>query len=244
MRRTFGSPAPGEAPRELLATEGEVFECCGDPSGRRYWGEWLSSPDEPEAVLIKLLVTHATLERLHEARDLMREAIGGGHTTFAREAKETIEEVERRVTEAFKAFPAGSAHDRVALIAASPKTRPLVPASLRAFLEASGRAEKPDPAPSFVAALATDVNVPKRKGGRPPAADWVALEVALNEEIDLVGLPRRDGVPGWRTIADAVKWIEKRTGDDNPGKTALKENVGAMIRRATTARKSRKPVSV
>src|SRR5277367_6614478 len=139
MRRTFRSPGPGESPRELLATEGEIFERCGDPSGGRYWVEWLSPPEEPDAVLIKLLVTHTTLERLHEARELMLEAINGGRTTFEREAKETFEEVERRVTEAFKAFPAGSARERVRLIADSPKTRAIVPASLRAFLEAEPR---------------------------------------------------------------------------------------------------------
>jgi hypothetical protein len=74
---------------------------------------------------------------------------------------------------------------------------------------------------------------PKRKGGRPPAADWDEIEKALNKEIDLVGLPLPNGVPGWRTITDAIKWVEELTGKDTPGKTALKENVGAMIQRAT-----------
>jgi hypothetical protein len=147
MRRAFGSPGPGQSPRELQVTEAEVFQrACGDESGPGYWREWLSPPDEPDDVLIKLLVTHTTLERLHEARELTRQAIDGGRTTFAREARETFEEVKRRVAEAFNAFPAGSARERVAAIANSPKTRALVPLSLRGFLEAEARPRSPAPA--------------------------------------------------------------------------------------------------
>jgi hypothetical protein len=69
-------------------------------------------------------------------------------------------------------------------------------------------------------------------GGRPPAADWPAIEEALNEEIDAAGLPRRDGVPGWRTTADIVKWVAARTDGDEPGKSALKDNVAKMLKRA------------
>jgi hypothetical protein len=108
-------------------------------------------------------------------------------------------------------------HGAVRWLLSKPLRRSLIPAELIEHIE--GIAPPPSP--------------PKRKGGRPPAADWSAIEVAVNEEIDAVGLPSADGVPGWRTITDVIKWVEERTGQDTPGKTALKENVGAMIRRAT-----------
>ena len=68
-------------------------------------------------------------------------------------------------------------------------------------------------------------------GGRPPAADWPELEKALKAEIEWVGFPSRNGVPGWRTTADAVRFIEARLGDDEPGPTALRENVANMLAR-------------
>jgi hypothetical protein len=74
-----------------------------------------------------------------------------------------------------------------------------------------------------------DLKNPKGRGGKPPAADWPALQEALEREIDLVGLPRKDGPPGWRTTADVVHWLEERTGEDNPGKTALKDNAKRML---------------
>jgi hypothetical protein len=55
--------------------------------------------------------------------------------------------------------------------------------------------------------------------------------VALEREIDKVGFPYENHEPGWRTIADVVRWIEVRPKDDEPGKTALKDNVGAMLKR-------------
>ncbi|MGD0183778.1 MAG: hypothetical protein ABSC25_00845 [Roseiarcus sp.] len=69
----------------------------------------------------------------------------------------------------------------------------------------------------------------KNKGGAPPAADWSAIQDSLEVEIDLVGFPRRDGSPGWRFKADVIRWVEKLTGDDEPGKTALKDNVSRML---------------
>ena len=74
---------------------------------------------------------------------------------------------------------------------------------------------------------------PKGKRGRPPSADWSAYEEAYNREVDTVGLPTKDGVPGWRSQSDVIRWLEPKLGDDeNPGKTALKERVGEMMRRA------------
>jgi hypothetical protein len=71
----------------------------------------------------------------------------------------------------------------------------------------------------------------KPKGGRPPAADWAALEEALEREIDLVDLPHLDGELGWRTTADVARWLAERTGNAEPGKTALKDNAKAMLER-------------
>jgi hypothetical protein len=68
-------------------------------------------------------------------------------------------------------------------------------------------------------------------GGRPPAADWPALEEALEREIGCVGFPAKQGAPGWRTLADVVRWIEPLLGNDEPGKTALKQNVKKMLDR-------------
>jgi hypothetical protein len=72
----------------------------------------------------------------------------------------------------------------------------------------------------------------KRSGGRPPSADWSAHEEAYNREVDAVGLPTKDGVPGWRSQADVIRWLEPRLADDeNPGKTSLKKRVGEMMLR-------------
>jgi hypothetical protein len=39
-------------------------------------------------------------------------------------------------------------------------------------------------------------------------------------------------VSGWRGLTDVINFVEKKLQDDEtPGKTALKENVGAMLRR-------------
>jgi hypothetical protein len=69
----------------------------------------------------------------------------------------------------------------------------------------------------------------RNKGGAPPAADWPAIEEKLAAEIDLVGFPHRKGAEGWRTQADVVRFVEQLTGDAEPGKTALKQNVKRML---------------
>jgi hypothetical protein len=73
--------------------------------------------------------------------------------------------------------------------------------------------------------------LPKTKGGRPPAADWAAIEEALEREIDAVGLPDKSAEPGWRNNADVVRWIEPLLGDAEPGRTALKQNTTDMLNR-------------
>jgi hypothetical protein len=68
-------------------------------------------------------------------------------------------------------------------------------------------------------------------GGAPPAADWPEIEKALEEEIRLVGFPSKDGPKGWRSKADVVRWVEEKlSNDEEPGKTALKENVNRMLK--------------
>ena len=79
---------------------------------------------------------------------------------------------------------------------------------------------------------------PKRHpGGAPQAADWPAIEEALSREIESVGFPDRNAEPGWRTQADVIRWVEERTGNAEPGRTALKDNVSKMLRRIRDGRK-------
>jgi hypothetical protein len=73
-------------------------------------------------------------------------------------------------------------------------------------------------------------------GGRPPAADWLEIEKAVEAEIEKVGFPTRDGVPGWRYKADVVRFITPLLGTDEPGETALKKNVAAMLERIKAKR--------
>jgi hypothetical protein len=77
--------------------------------------------------------------------------------------------------------------------------------------------------------LLSRVGTPHR-GRRPPAADWDALEVALEREIDAVGFPSKDAPPGWQSNADVVRWLEPYLGDYEPGKTALKDNAKRMLK--------------
>jgi hypothetical protein len=69
----------------------------------------------------------------------------------------------------------------------------------------------------------------KAQGGAPYAADWPALEEELQREIAAVGFPSKDHEPGWRRPADVIRWVEKRTGKDEPGRTSLKVNVNRML---------------
>jgi hypothetical protein len=109
------------------------------------------------------------------------------------------------------------------------------------YREGAGPRERAVPAFKEVLVLVADVlkefpakgrdSASAPKGGRPPAADWSAIEEALNKEIDLVGLPCKHGSPDWRTLADVIRWVEKLTGTDEPGKSALKDNVAKMLRK-------------
>ena len=111
-----------------------------------------------------------------------------------------------------------------------PRRCELIPADLTQYLrEIPSQEIRSQETPSQKARIASQAEVePRRRGGRPPAADWSELEVALNREIDHVGLPSRDGAPEWRTQADVIRWLEPKLGKDEPGKTALKENVRLM----------------
>jgi hypothetical protein len=77
----------------------------------------------------------------------------------------------------------------------------------------------------------------RRVGGRPMAADWQAHEEALNQEIDLVGLPRKDGVPGWQTQTDAIKFVERQLGEDESPGTERTRRRDVAAGREETGRK-------
>jgi hypothetical protein len=61
------------------------------------------------------------------------------------------------------------------------------------------------------------------KGGRPFAADWPAIEEALEREINLVGFPNKGAGEGWRTAADVAQWVRGHLDDASPGPTAERE---------------------
>jgi hypothetical protein len=76
-----------------------------------------------------------------------------------------------------------------------------------------------------------DLTAQRKGGGRPPAADWTAIEEALEREIREVGFPGPEHEPGWRTQADVVRWVEQICGNAEPGKTTLKDNTKSMLER-------------
>jgi hypothetical protein len=217
LPRAFAPQATREQLRDLLFTEAEIFErAYGDATGKEYWLHWLSPPDEPDDTLVRLLAAHKTLDRLTEKRERIRRLIADEKINLSGLGYRILRETESRIAQALKSFPVGAARDRIAQIAESPKTRELVPTSLLNFLEGA----PPEPRPA----------APRRgKGGRPAAADWSEIQKALWDELDLVGPPRRDGPPGWQSYADVERWVMERTGDREPGKTALKENTKRMI---------------
>ena len=67
-----------------------------------------------------------------------------------------------------------------------------------------------------------------RRAGASPAADWFAIEEAFNKEVDLLGLPRKDAEPGWRTAAE---WLREHLDDAEPSKTAVNEHARKMLQR-------------
>jgi hypothetical protein len=69
----------------------------------------------------------------------------------------------------------------------------------------------------------------KNKGGAPYAADWPTIQEALEAEINDLGFPCRDGAEGWRYQEDVVRFIERRCGDNEPGKSSLKRHAKEML---------------
>jgi hypothetical protein len=207
----------GEPLRDLLFTEAEIFErAYGDATGKEYWFHWLSQPDEPDETLIRLLATHKALDWLTEKRESIRRLIAEEKIGLSGHGYQILMQTESRIAEALKCFSIGAARDRIAQIAASPKTRHLLPTSLCKFLEGTPSQARP-------------VRRPRGKGGRPPAADWSAIQESLWRELDQVGLPRKDGPLDWRSMADVERYVEKLTGADEPGRTALKDNTKKMV---------------
>ena len=217
LPRAFAPQMTGEQLRDLLFTEAEIFErAYGDATGKEYWFHWLSPPDEPDETLIRLLATHKTLDWLTEERESIRKLIAEEKISLYGHGYRILMQTESRIAEALKCFSIGAAHDRIAQIAASPKTRHLLPTSLCKFLEGTPPQARPD-------------ERRRGKGGRPAAADWPEIRKALWRELDLVGPPHKDGPPGWQYYSDVERWVLERTGDCEPGKTALKENTKRMV---------------
>ena len=73
-----------------------------------------------------------------------------------------------------------------------PRRCELIPAELTQYLGEipSQEIHLKKPHLKRLASRAAEVK-PRRRGGRPPAADWSELEEALNREIDEVGLPHK-----------------------------------------------------
>ena len=107
-------------------------------------------------------------------------------------------------------YPSGELADRLRAIICDEELGYLISPSVRAFLAPGDEAAR------------------KPKGGRPPAADWFAIEEAFNKEVDLLGLPRKDAEPGWRTAAE---WLREHLDDAEPSKTAVNEHARKMLQR-------------
>jgi hypothetical protein len=68
------------------------------------------------------------------------------------------------------------------------------------------------------------------QGGRPGKADWPALRVALRTEIEMVGFPTKEGVPGWRTNTDVATWLSARLSDDEDvSPRTMRDRVSRML---------------
>jgi len=87
-------------------------------------------------------------------------------------------------------------------------------------------------------------NTQRNKGGRPPAADWEALEARLAEEIKIHGYPERGNPPGWRGTKDAADLAEAtlRKESGNVSRRTIEDNVRNILRKLQPA-STAKPVS-
>ena len=90
----------------------------------------------------------------------------------------------------------------------------------------------------------SDLNTQRNKGGRPPAADWEALEARLAEEIKIHGYPERGNPPGWRGTKDAADLAEAtlRKESGNVSRRTIEDNVRNILRKLQPA-STAKPVS-
>jgi hypothetical protein len=75
----------------------------------------------------------------------------------------------------------------------------------------------------------------EKKKGRPKLYDWSTIEAALDGECRLQeSVPRDDHTDkDWRTQADAIRYLHEyfQWGDDAPGDSTLKTEVGPMLKR-------------
>ena len=106
-------------------------------------------------------------------------------------------------------------------------------------------ANKDSPLPSDESSdLNTQPSERSNKGGRPPAADWEALEARLVEEIKIHGYPERGNPPGWRGTKDAAELAEAtlRKESGNVSRRTIEDNVRKILRKLQPA-STAKPVS-
>jgi hypothetical protein len=201
------------------ATVSRVFlDAYGDETGAEYWRAWIDGIDpDPDEKIALLLATHVVAEN--------EGMIGKDrNNSFDWRARSEIRSrANKRCKDALNAISKNrSLRERIHEMAADPNNEDLLPPSLRRFLS-------PLPIVAALPADSVDKKSPKKAFGRPFAADWLAIRERVKDEIKLVGFPDKKGTPGWRSQADVVRFIEELTGDDNPGKTALKENAKKML---------------
>ncbi|MEW6438818.1 MAG: hypothetical protein AB1508_16795 [Pseudomonadota bacterium] len=103
----------------------------------------------------------------------------------------------------------------------TPEVAHLVTGSLRDFL--------------MPTQVATDASVKRQQGGRPPAADLDALELAIENECKQRGCVPRDmeGPKGWQTQEDVIRWaLTWLTDRGTPlGHTQAKTHVSRILHR-------------
>jgi hypothetical protein len=72
---------------------------------------------------------------------------------------------------------------------------------------------------------------PKRKGGRPSAADWDVIELALREEVTKRGFPDDGGPKDWRSQSDAERFVFGLTDlrNEHPSESTVRDHVREIL---------------
>ena len=75
--------------------------------------------------------------------------------------------------------------------------------------------------------------VSKDVGGRPPRPIWDAVEQALKAKIAEQGKPTKANIAGWRTSADAERWVDdfiiKHLDKDGAPATTIRPHVRRIL---------------